>query len=127
MAGNSPAIMKPSVPIAKAPRANQRREFSDLGIKALPKETAHPRGHNELCGCHNHHPLRIYGNKTPRRSATPRRITDPSACVWPVTCGVVVLDVSQPLSCSYLCVWSVLSVLTLANIEDCIIVVWRWP
>jgi hypothetical protein len=65
-AGNSPAIIKPSVPIAKEPRPNQRSGFSDLGIEAARDG-----------------------------SGVPRRIPDQSACVWPVKCGVVFLDVVE--------------------------------
>ena len=94
-AGNSPAIIKPSVPIAKAPRVNQRRELRDLGIEASHQEMAHLHGDNELCGCLNHVDSEFTGTNVHDGSAMPGRITDPSARVWPVKCGVVFLDVVE--------------------------------
>jgi hypothetical protein len=80
--------MKPSVPIEKAPRVNQRSELSELDIDANIKK----RDSDELCGFRNR---RYTQTNAQDGSAMPRRITDPSACVWPVKCGVVVLDVVE--------------------------------
>jgi hypothetical protein len=66
-AGNSPTIVKPSEPIAKAPRAYQTT-IADAGFT---------------------------GKNAPGSSARPRRIADPSACVWQVKSGVVVVNVVE--------------------------------
>src|SRR5262249_56786232 len=40
--------------------------------------------------------LRVWPSKNARAgSATPRRVADASACVWPVKCRVVLLDVVE--------------------------------
>ena len=84
-----------SRPIAKEPKANQRSGFSDLGIEASHQQMAHLHGDNELCGCLNHVDSEFTGTNAHDGSAMPRRVADPSACVWPVKCGVMFLDVVE--------------------------------
>jgi hypothetical protein len=91
----SPAIIKPSVPIAKEPRANQRSGFSDLGIETSHQETARLHSDDELCGCLNHVDSEFRRTNARDGSAVPRRITDPRACVGPVKCGIMFLDVVE--------------------------------
>ena len=56
---------------------------------------AHFHGANEMCGCLSHDDSEFTGTNVHDGSAMPRRITYPSACVWPVKCGVVFLDVVE--------------------------------
>jgi hypothetical protein len=68
--------------------------FSDLGIEASPEETTALRRHT----CADASTMSIPNSREQGAhdgSAMPRRITDSSACVWPVKCGVVFLDIVE--------------------------------
>src|SRR4029077_12881644 len=80
--------MKPSVPIEKAPRFNQRSELSELDIDANIKK----RGSDELCGFRNR---RYKQTNTHDGSALPGSVADASARVWLAKRGIAIFDVIE--------------------------------